>query len=159
MRNIVQTRCRLLWEPRLSIGSFIQRRYLKKLHPKDPNSKYDRKVEAAQEEWQKQAEAVRSGKRQSMLSILESRGFVNAIAGYVTVAKLGHPTEPNRDREELDTALTDERIGAYVGIDPTASSLHLGHLLPMMALLWMFIHGYESIALVSRILPFTESRR
>ena len=45
--------------------------------------------------------------------------------------------------------MTEERIGAYVGIDPTASSLHLGHLLPLMALLWMYVHGFEAVTLVS----------
>lgn len=59
-------------------------------------------------------------------------------------------TKMTRDRNELEETLTRERIGAYVGVDPTANSMHLGHLLPMMALLWMFIHGYEVIALVSR---------
>ena len=40
------------------------------------------------------------------------------------------------------------RIGAYVGIDPTANSLHLGHLLPLMALFWMYIHGFRAHTVV-----------
>ena len=34
------------------------------------------------------------------------------------------------------------RIGAYVGVDPSAASLHVGHLLPLMPLFWMYMHGY-----------------
>ena len=45
--------------------------------------------------------------------------------------------------------MTQKRIGAYVGIDPTAQSLHLGHLLPLMALLWMYVHGFQAVTLVS----------
>lgn len=40
------------------------------------------------------------------------------------------------------------RIGAYVGIDPTASSLHIGHLVPLMPLFWMYMHGYTAISLI-----------
>lgn len=41
-----------------------------------------------------------------------------------------------------------KRIGAYVGIDPTASSLHVGHLLPLMSLFWMYVHGYHTVTLL-----------
>lgn len=41
-----------------------------------------------------------------------------------------------------------KRIGAYVGVDPTAQSLHVGHMVPMMALFWMYIHGYHAVTLV-----------
>ncbi|KAK0734306.1 tRNA synthetases class I-domain-containing protein [Lasiosphaeria miniovina] len=41
-----------------------------------------------------------------------------------------------------------KRIGAYVGIDPTASSLHVGHLLPLMPLFWMYMHGYTAVTLL-----------
>jgi tyrosyl-tRNA synthetase len=44
--------------------------------------------------------------------------------------------------------MTDRRVGAYVGIDPTAASLHVGHLLPLMSLFWMYIHGYHTITLI-----------
>src|SRR4051812_31771138 len=40
------------------------------------------------------------------------------------------------------------RIGAYVGIDPTAPSLHVGHLVPLMPLFWMYLHGYTAISLI-----------
>jgi len=56
-------------------------------------------------------------------------------------------------RQTLDWLLTDKPIGAYVGVDPTAPSLHVGHLLPLMALYWMYMHGYYTISLVSRPRP------
>ena len=52
-------------------------------------------------------------------------------------------------RPALDWLLTEKRIAAYVGVDPTAPSLHVGHLLPLMALYWMYIHGYHTVSLVS----------
>lgn len=44
--------------------------------------------------------------------------------------------------------MTEKRIGAYVGIDPTASSLHIGHMLPLMSLFWMYVHGYHTVSLL-----------
>lgn len=40
------------------------------------------------------------------------------------------------------------RIQAYVGIDPTAESLHIGHLVPLMPLFWMYLHGYGATTLI-----------
>lgn len=44
--------------------------------------------------------------------------------------------------------MKNKRIGAYCGIDPTAESLHVGHLVPLMALYWLFFEGYEAITLL-----------
>jgi tyrosyl-tRNA synthetase len=44
--------------------------------------------------------------------------------------------------------MIDKRIGAYAGIDPTASSLHVGHMLPLMSLFWMYVHGYHTVSLL-----------
>lgn len=55
------------------------------------------------------------------------------------------------DRDQLDALLTRKRVGAYVGIDPTAESLHVGHLVPIMALYWMHVHGFFAVTLVYRI--------
>jgi tyrosyl-tRNA synthetase len=51
-------------------------------------------------------------------------------------------------RQTLEWLLTEKRVGAYVGVDPTAPSLHVGHLLPLMALYWMYLHGYYTVSLV-----------
>lgn len=44
--------------------------------------------------------------------------------------------------------MTSKRVGAYVGIDPTASSLHIGHMLPLMSLFWMYVKGYHAVTLL-----------
>src|SRR5688500_471114 len=45
-------------------------------------------------------------------------------------------------------ALARERVTAYIGFDPTASSLHVGSLLPIMALARLQRFGHSPIALV-----------
>lgn len=54
----------------------------------------------------------------------------------------------NRTDEQISELMRRERIGAYVGIDPTAPSLHVGHLLPLMALFWMYINGYRGFTIL-----------
>lgn len=51
-------------------------------------------------------------------------------------------------REHVRETMKRKRIGAYAGVDPTASSLHLGHLLPFMPLFWMYMHGYGAFTLI-----------
>lgn len=41
-----------------------------------------------------------------------------------------------------------KRISAYAGVDPTAPSLHLGHLVTFMPLFWMYMHGYGAFTLI-----------
>jgi tyrosyl-tRNA synthetase len=48
----------------------------------------------------------------------------------------------------LAERLSKGRVTAYVGFDPTADSLHLGHLVPVMGLAWLQRHGHTPIALV-----------
>src|SRR5436190_6930799 len=50
--------------------------------------------------------------------------------------------------EGVADLLKKERITAYVGIDPTASSLHIGNLLPVMALARLQRFGHSPIAIV-----------
>lgn len=38
------------------------------------------------------------------------------------------------DAEALDALLNEQKISLYCGFDPTADSLHIGHLLPVLAL-------------------------
>jgi tyrosyl-tRNA synthetase len=45
-------------------------------------------------------------------------------------------------------ALAKEKVTAYIGFDPTASSLHVGNLLPIMALARLQRFGHSPIALV-----------
>jgi tyrosyl-tRNA synthetase len=98
--------------------------------------------EKGQKAWQEQARDIETGARPSMLSLLEERGFVKQVAG---------------GRDALDWLLTRKPVGAYVGVDPTAPSMHVGHLLPLMALYWLHLHGYRTVTLVSGLRTGTEA--
>src|SRR5918993_3597817 len=50
--------------------------------------------------------------------------------------------------EGVAEVLDRELLTAYVGFDPTASSLHVGSLLPMITLARLQRHGHTPIALV-----------
>lgn len=94
--------------------------------------KYLAKVADAEKDWQAKA-AVHNETGAHFFKMLEERGFVHQIAG---------------ERDVVEKLMTNKRVGAYVGIDPTASSLHVGHLLPLMSLFWMYVHGYHAVTLL-----------
>ena len=52
------------------------------------------------------------------------------------------------DIEALDALLNEQKIALYCGFDPTADSLHIGHLLPVLALRRFQHAGHTPIALV-----------
>ena len=66
-----------------------------------------------------------------VLDLLTERGFVSAT------------TDEDALRDLLATPTT-----FYVGFDPTAASLHIGHLLGLMAMGWLQRSGHRAIALV-----------
>ncbi|MGI6784114.1 MAG: tyrosine--tRNA ligase [Aminivibrio sp.] len=49
--------------------------------------------------------------------------------------------------DELGALFQTEMVTAYVGFDPTAESLHVGHLIPIMALAWLQKCGHKPIPL------------
>ncbi len=49
---------------------------------------------------------------------------------------------------ELDTLVQKEKIGAYIGFDPTANSLHIGHLVAIILFKHLQNYGHRPIALV-----------
>jgi len=49
--------------------------------------------------------------------------------------------------EKLSEVFRSEMVTAYVGFDPTADSLHVGHLIPLMGLAWLQRLGHRPIAL------------
>jgi tyrosyl-tRNA synthetase len=67
----------------------------------------------------------------SLLDDLEWRGILHATT----------PGLPAR-------LATGRPISAYVGFDPTADSLHIGHLIPIFGLLRLQLHGGQPVALV-----------
>ncbi|WP_321417327.1 tyrosine--tRNA ligase [uncultured Desulfobacter sp.] len=68
----------------------------------------------------------------SVLSILKERGFIEATT----------------HTQELEDYLENNRATCYIGFDPTASSLHVGSLVCIMALAHMQREGHRPIGLV-----------
>ncbi|HAR33308.1 MAG TPA: tyrosine--tRNA ligase, partial [Desulfobacter sp.] len=68
----------------------------------------------------------------SVLSILKERGFIEATT----------------HAQELEDYLENNRATCYIGFDPTASSLHVGSLVCIMALAHMQREGHRPIGLV-----------
>jgi tyrosyl-tRNA synthetase len=66
------------------------------------------------------------------LQILSERGFVNQ----------------HTDIDGLDNALKSGMVTAYCGYDPTADSLHVGHLITLMMLHWLQKTGHRPITLM-----------
>ncbi len=56
--------------------------------------------------------------------------------------------EQTTHEDELREHLKPSGVSCYIGFDPTASSLHVGSLVPIMALAQMQRHGHRPIALV-----------
>ena len=100
-------------------------------------------VECARRAW------IREGCRR-----VSARGYGNSPQ-----SNMGRYQQYCSGRQALDWLLTEKRIGAYVGVDPTAPSLHVGHLLPLMALYWMYLHGYYTVSLVSDSRPSAGTAR
>jgi len=69
---------------------------------------------------------------ESAFDILEQRGFIYQ----------------STDADQLRQRLADSPVTFYVGFDPTADSLHVGHLLPLMAMRCLQRCGHRPIALV-----------
>ena len=68
---------------------------------------------------------------EEVFDVLRSRGYVEWC------------NAEDRLREVMDEGM----VTAYVGFDPTADSLHVGHLIPLMALAWLQRSGHRPIAL------------
>ena len=50
--------------------------------------------------------------------------------------------------EDLYKVLSEKSVPFYVGFDPTADSLHIGHYIPIMAMAQMQKCGHRPIVLV-----------
>ena len=68
----------------------------------------------------------------NVLSVLRERGFIDAVT----------------HTQELEDYLENNRATCYIGFDPTASSLHVGSLVCIMALAHMQRCGHRPIGLV-----------
>jgi len=68
----------------------------------------------------------------SVIDTLQERGFI----------------ENRTHDQELDDYVNNGSVSCYIGFDPTASSLHVGSLIPIMSLAHMQRNGHRPIALV-----------
>jgi len=66
---------------------------------------------------------------------------------YDTLMERGFIEQATHDLE-LRKYLEEQQATCYIGFDPTASSLHVGSLVPIMSLVHMQRHGHRPIALV-----------
>ncbi|PWY93534.1 hypothetical protein BO94DRAFT_532476 [Aspergillus sclerotioniger CBS 115572] len=87
---------------------------------------YLRKQKEAKEEWAEFAREIKEGKRKNFAQHLDERGLLHDVVG---------------ERKVLDRLFTHKRVGMYAGVDPTAPSLHVGHMLPFMVLAWGYVWG------------------
>src|SRR5690606_40239776 len=67
-----------------------------------------------------------------LLQELEQRGLINQVTDY----------------EGLQNHLRENQVTLYCGFDPTADSLHIGHLLPITMLMRFQRAGHRPIALI-----------
>ncbi len=65
------------------------------------------------------------------LEILKERGFLQQCS----------------DEEGLQNLFTEESVTFYVGVDPTAASIHCGHLIPLIAMRHLQSFGHKAILL------------
>jgi tyrosyl-tRNA synthetase len=68
----------------------------------------------------------------SVYDVFFERGFIEQVTDEGLIREL----------------LQDRKINCYIGFDPTATSLHIGSLVPIMALVHMQRHGHRPIALI-----------
>ncbi|UDG79407.1 Tyrosine--tRNA ligase [Candidatus Ecksteinia adelgidicola] len=70
----------------------------------------------------------------NLIQQLEERGLIASIT----------------DKKTLSQRLKKEPIILYCGFDPTADSLHLGHLIPLLCLKYFQLSGHKPIALIGK---------
>ncbi|MEW6377084.1 MAG: tyrosine--tRNA ligase [Thermodesulfobacteriota bacterium] len=69
--------------------------------------------------------------KKTVYDVLEERGFIEKVTDEVKLPEL-----------------LEGKVTCYIGFDPTASSFHVGNLVPIMSLAHMQKHGHRPIALV-----------
>ncbi|MGA3206731.1 MAG: tyrosine--tRNA ligase [Syntrophales bacterium] len=68
----------------------------------------------------------------NVYDVFTERGFVEQVT----------------DEAELRSLLQNEHVTCYIGFDPTATSLHIGSLVPIMALMHMQEYGHRPIVMI-----------
>ena len=70
--------------------------------------------------------------QKELFTELEKRGFINQCSNLDAVRDL----------------LNNDKMVVYLGSDPTADSLHVGHLVPVMMMRWLQKYGHKPLMLV-----------
>ncbi|MEG1646457.1 MAG: tyrosine--tRNA ligase [Clostridia bacterium] len=70
--------------------------------------------------------------KENILDVLKARGFVKQVVY----------------EDDLYKLLGEESVPFYIGFDPTADSLHVGHFLALMAMSWMQKAGHKPVVLI-----------
>ena len=71
-------------------------------------------------------------KYDNVYDVLQERGFIEQV------------TDPEAARDLLGR----EKIKFYIGFDPTADCLHVGHLVQIIVMMWMMKYGHTPVALI-----------
>jgi len=71
-------------------------------------------------------------KNKTVYDVFKERGFIEQVT----------------DEDYIPELLKKEKVTCYIGFDPTASSFHVGSLVPIMALAHMQRYGHQPIVLV-----------
>ena len=71
----------------------------------------------------------------------------------------GLRTAPGLDRVLTADALAGEPISYYCGFDPTAASLHLGHLVQLLNMRRLQLAGHRPLGVVGGVVATLASRR
>ncbi|MBK5245079.1 MAG: tyrosine--tRNA ligase, partial [Eubacteriaceae bacterium] len=69
---------------------------------------------------------------ENVFHVLQERGFI----------------EQCTHEEEIKELLGKESVTFYIGFDPTADSLHIGHFIQIMVMAHLQQHGHRPIALI-----------
>ncbi len=68
----------------------------------------------------------------NVFDVLQERGFIGQLT----------------HEEEIKELLKEQKITFYIGFDPTADSLHVGHFIQIMVMAYMQRYGHRPIALI-----------
>ncbi|MDR3224956.1 MAG: tyrosine--tRNA ligase, partial [Clostridiales Family XIII bacterium] len=79
-----------------------------------------------------QAIPAEASRHENVFDVLKERGFIRQTT----------------HEDEIRDLLGKERVTFYIGFDPTADSLHVGHFMQVIIMMWMQKYGHRPIALV-----------
>ncbi|MDD6154301.1 MAG: tyrosine--tRNA ligase [Eubacteriales bacterium] len=71
-------------------------------------------------------------KYDNVYDVLKERGFIEQVT----------------DEEKVRELLGKEKIKFYIGFDPTADCLHVGHFMQIIVMMWMIKYGHTPVALL-----------